>query len=133
MSYYFFTQNFPYIIICGRNSLPTRRLLYLRDQTVLNVAVQNSKRKAALALAHCVSQKRKKHNSWSIDKEPVKSFCCVRGEFELPKREVQRQQNSSSVTVWSVARIVRNSLKACPCGRSFVSCRQTTMLSWTSP
>ena len=132
MSYYFFTQYFPYIIICGRNSLPTRRLLYLRDQTALPVAVQNSKRKAALALAHCVFRKEKAQ--FLVGRQrAVKSFCCVWGEFGLPKRKMQRQQNSSSVTVWSAARIVRNSLKACPCGRSFVSCRQTTMLSWTSP
>ena len=47
-------------------------------------------------------------------------------ECGLPKRRVQRQWNSSSVAARSSARIVRNLLKACPCGRSFFSCRQTT-------
>ena len=91
---------------------PTRRLLYLRDETALPVAVQNSKRKAALALliSHCVFDKRKNHNSWST-KCRQSRFAA----FELPKRKVQRQQNSSSVAVWSATRIIRNLLKACTC------------------
>ena len=44
---------------------PTRRFLYLQDETALPVAAQNSMRKAALALAHGLFQKRKKHNSRS--------------------------------------------------------------------
>ena len=43
---------------------PTRRFLYLRHETALPVAAQNSKQKAGLALAHCVFQKKKKHNSY---------------------------------------------------------------------
>ena len=35
----------------------TRQFLYLRHETALPVAAQNSKRKAGLALAHCVFQK----------------------------------------------------------------------------
>ena len=96
---------------CTVNSLPNSppSLPARRDRVACHRSELEAKSGSG-SISHCVFDKRKNHNSWST-KCRQSRFAA----FELPKRKVQRQQNSSSVAVWSATRIIRNLLKACTC------------------
>ena len=91
---------------------PTRRFLYLRHETALPVADQNSKRKAGLALAHFVFRKRKNTvlGRQRADKVVLLRLGFIRGKCKgsrIVTASRSGPQSEKSATRWRKVRFLR--------------------------